>query len=134
MIFHLQCLRCKKSYDLSEEAMNEIGYTKYSYCDDCLREGLKLLKWDDEKKAGDIPYYVIVAGLGKPQTYHGMVMAWKDRRMAQRQIEETEALMRQHGHGGLCGLMIVAEHTPNEHWREPGELYWMKGLMSEEKE
>lgn len=48
MIMPLICIRCRKDIPLSEETMNEIGYTKYSYCEDCLRKGLKALKaWDE---------------------------------------------------------------------------------------
>ena len=44
----LICLRCKKDIPLSEEAMEEVSYTHYSYCEDCLRKGLKALKsWDE---------------------------------------------------------------------------------------
>ena len=48
MIIPLICIRCRKPIPLSEEAMNEISYTHYSYCEDCLRQGLKALNaWDE---------------------------------------------------------------------------------------
>lgn len=47
MIMPLICLRCKKDIPLSEEVMKEVSYTHYSYCEDCLRKGLKALNsWD----------------------------------------------------------------------------------------
>lgn len=43
--FHLQCLRCGGDVGCySDITMEQVGYTKYSYCDKCLREGLKMLK------------------------------------------------------------------------------------------
>lgn len=39
----LICLRCKKDIPLTLGTMEEVSYTHYSYCEDCLREGLKLL-------------------------------------------------------------------------------------------
>lgn len=47
-IFHLQCLRCKKPVgSYSEQTMEQVSYTHYSYCEDCLRKGLKMLKKQD---------------------------------------------------------------------------------------
>lgn len=49
-IFHLQCLRCKGSVgDYSRQTMEQVSYTHYSYCEKCLREGLKLLKEKGEE-------------------------------------------------------------------------------------
>ena len=50
-IMPLTCLRCKKDIPLSYGAMKEVSYTHYSYCEDCLRKGLKSLKaWEDVYK------------------------------------------------------------------------------------
>lgn len=46
---YLICLRCKKPYDYSMPTFEEMEYTKYSYCEECLREGLKLLKDKDKE-------------------------------------------------------------------------------------
>lgn len=47
-IFHLQCLRCKGDVgSYSHQTMEQVSYTHYSYCEKCLREGLKLLKERD---------------------------------------------------------------------------------------
>lgn len=43
------CLRCKKSIPITYGTMAEVSYTHYSYCEDCLREGLKLLKEADKE-------------------------------------------------------------------------------------
>lgn len=45
----LICLRCKKPIPLTVKTFEEVSYTHYSYCEDCLRQGLKLLKEADEK-------------------------------------------------------------------------------------
>ena len=42
------CLRCKKSIPITYGTMAEVSYTHYSYCEDCLRKGLKALKAFDE--------------------------------------------------------------------------------------
>ena len=43
----LICLRCKKDIPLSMPTFEEVSYTHYSYCEECLRKGLKALKaWD----------------------------------------------------------------------------------------
>ena len=49
-IMPLICLRCKKDIPLTLRTFEEISYTHYSYCEDCLREGLKLLKAKDKEK------------------------------------------------------------------------------------
>lgn len=52
-IMPLICLRCKKDIPLTLRTFEEISYTHYSYCEDCLREGLRLLKAKDKEK--DMP-------------------------------------------------------------------------------
>ena len=46
----LQCLRCKQTYEYTWETMDEITYTMYSYCPDCIRKGIQLLKAQDKKE------------------------------------------------------------------------------------
>lgn len=48
-IMPLECLRCRKYIPLTYPTFKEISYTHYSYCEDCLREGLKLLKAQDDE-------------------------------------------------------------------------------------
>lgn len=48
----LICLRCKKDIPLTFDAFVEVSYTHYSYCEDCLREGLRLLKAKDKEAKG----------------------------------------------------------------------------------
>ena len=43
----LICLRCRTPIPLSMSTFNEVSYTHYSYCESCLREGLKLLRQQD---------------------------------------------------------------------------------------
>lgn len=43
-VMPLICLRCKKSIPLTTATFHEIGYTKYSYCEECLHAGIKALK------------------------------------------------------------------------------------------
>ena len=45
----LECLRCKQTYEYSWDTMDEISYTMYSYCPDCIRKGIQLLKSQDKK-------------------------------------------------------------------------------------
>lgn len=47
----LICLRCKKPILLPMSTVVVSSYTHYSYCEDCLRKGLKLLKAQDEAQA-----------------------------------------------------------------------------------
>ena len=50
--FHLLCLRCRKDVGIySTQTMEQVSYTHYSYCEDCLRKGLKMLKRADAEKA-----------------------------------------------------------------------------------
>ena len=51
----LECLRCKQTYDYSWDTMDEISYTMYSYCPDCIRKGILLLKAQDKEGANDEP-------------------------------------------------------------------------------
>ncbi len=57
----LICLRCRKYIPLSMSTFEEVSYTHYSYCEDCLRKGLKALNsWDDlYKKVYDHHYEII---------------------------------------------------------------------------
>lgn len=46
-IMPLICIRCKKYIPLTVKTFKEVSYTHYSYCEECLRKGLKALKaWD----------------------------------------------------------------------------------------
>ena len=46
-IMPLKCLNCKKDIPLPWGIVKEISYTHYSYCEECLRKGLKALKeWE----------------------------------------------------------------------------------------
>ena len=49
----LECLICKQTYDYSWDTMDEISYTMYSYCPDCIRKGILLLKAQDKEGAQD---------------------------------------------------------------------------------
>ena len=49
----LKCLRCKQTYDYSWDTMDEISYTMYSYCPDCIRKGILLLKLQDKEGDGE---------------------------------------------------------------------------------
>ena len=48
MIMHLRCLRCGEAFSMSQDAMAQVGYTKYSYCEKCLRLGLNKLRGDGQ--------------------------------------------------------------------------------------
>ena len=49
-IMPLICLRCRKYIPLTFGTFSEISYTHYSYCEDCLREGLKALRLKEGDK------------------------------------------------------------------------------------
>lgn len=40
----LHCLNCGKEYEMPIEVMKKIGYTQYSYCEECLHEAVKYLR------------------------------------------------------------------------------------------
>jgi hypothetical protein len=44
-IMPLICLRCKKYIPLTVPTFREISYTHYSYCEECLRAGLRALRY-----------------------------------------------------------------------------------------
>ena len=44
MRMNLRCLRCGEAFSMSQAAMAQVGYTKYSYCEKCLRLGLNKLR------------------------------------------------------------------------------------------
>lgn len=44
MRMNLRCLRCGEAFSMSQDAMAQVGYTKYSYCEKCLRLGLNKLR------------------------------------------------------------------------------------------
>lgn len=46
MRMYLRCLRCGETFSMSQDAMDQVGYTKYSYCEKCLRLGLNKLRAD----------------------------------------------------------------------------------------
>ena len=49
-VMPLICLRCKKDIPLTFDTFAEISYTHYSYCEDCLRKGLALLRAKDKEE------------------------------------------------------------------------------------
>lgn len=46
-MMNLVCQRCGISYAMSEDVMDAIGETRYSYCEDCLRAGIDALEASD---------------------------------------------------------------------------------------
>ena len=40
----LKCMRCGNTYEMTEESLNGLSYTKRAYCDDCLEIGLQSLR------------------------------------------------------------------------------------------
>lgn len=48
--FHLKCLRCGKTYYHTRLAMSEMGYRKYSYCDNCIDEAVDFLNAETARK------------------------------------------------------------------------------------
>ena len=48
MRMNLRCLRCGETFRVSQDDMAQVGYTKYSYCEKCLRLGLNKLRGDGQ--------------------------------------------------------------------------------------
>lgn len=121
----LKCLRCGKTYGVPETDMLIIGYTKYTYCEDCLREGLKLLQARDEAEELKQPFYVIDTPMGQIQTYKNRPMAFKKKIVAEWQIQETEMLMRKNGFSGWCGYMFIRPMTLEKCGKSKYDFIWL---------
>ena len=132
--FSLKCLRCGKTYGMSDSDMRILGYTKYSYCEDCLRDGLRLLKARDEDEELREPFYIITTPMGKPQTYNGMPMAFRKRIVAERLIQETERLMQKNGFANLCGIMFIDSWTLERCGKSRHDFIWMDKTVGEMEE
>lgn len=132
--FSLKCLRCGGTYGMSDTDMRILGYTKYSYCEDCLREGLRLLKARDEAEELREPFYVITTPMGKPQVYNGRILAFRKRIIAEWQIQETERLMRKNGFEGMCGIMYIDAWTLERCGRSKHDFIWMDKTVGEMSE
>ena len=129
--FSLKCLRCGKTYGIPETDMRILGYTKYTYCEDCIREGLRLLKARDEAEELKEPFYVIDTPMGQIQKYKGQPMAFKKRIVAEWQIQETERLMRKNGFGGWCGYMFIRPMTLEQCGKPKSYFKWMDKTLGE---
>lgn len=127
----MKCLRCGKTFGIPETDMQIIGYTKHSYCEDCLREGLKLLADRDEAEELRQPFYVIDTPMNQIQTYKGRPMAFKKKFIAECQIQETERLMRKNGFGGWCGYMFVRPLTLEKCGRPKCNFIWLDKTIGE---
>lgn len=130
-VIGLKCLRCGKTYAIPESDMLIVGYTKYSYCEDCLREGLHLLRAKDEAEELKQPFYVIDTPMGQIQTYKGQPMAFKKHIVAEWQIQETERLMRQNGFGSWCGYMFIRPLTLEQCGKPKNHFVWMDKTVGE---
>ena len=129
--FSLKCRRCGKTYGIPETDMRILGYTKYTYCEDCIREGLRLLKARDEAEELKEPFYVIDTPMGQIQKYKGQPMAFKKRIVAEWQIQETERLMRKNGFGGWCGYMFIRPMTLEQCGKPKNYFKWMDKTLGE---
>lgn len=121
----IKCLRCGKTYGVPETDMLIIGYTKYTYCEDCLREGLKLLQARDEAEELKQPFYVIDTPMGQIQTYKNRPMAFKKKIVAEWQIQETEMLMRKNGLSCWCGYMFIRPMTLEKCGKSKYDFIWL---------
>lgn len=130
-VMSLKCLRCGKTYGVPKTDMMIIGYTKYTYCEDCLREGLRLLEARDEAEELRQPFYVIDTPMGQVQEYKGRPMAFKKQIAAEWQLQETERLMRKNGFGGWCGYMFIRPMTLEKCGKPKNHFYWMDETLGE---
>lgn len=127
----MKCLRCGASFGMSETDMDIIGYTKYSYCENCLRDGLKLLSAKDEAEELKQPFYVIDTPMGQIQTYKNKPMAFMKKYTAEMQLKETERIMRKNGFGGWCGYMFIRPLTLEECGKPKHHFIWMDKTMKD---
>lgn len=134
MSMSLKCLRCGNIYGISDTDMEIIGYTKYSYCENCLREGIRLLIARDRQEELRQPFYVIDTPTGNIQTYKGLPMAFKKEIVAEWQIQETERLMVKNGFRGLCGCMFIRPMTLEKCGKTKNHFYWMDKTIGEMEE
>ena len=102
----LVCLRCGKEIPMKPSVRDAVSYTHYSYCEDCLKEGLKLLKDADREKKETEPFWILSNGLKPQKNEEGKVYAFPSQEQAMAQIEETESLMSKNGHSGLTGILF----------------------------
>lgn len=103
----LKCLKCGDTYEISLEAMEEIGYTRYSYCENCLHEAIKSYIPTPKEM------YVLVQSLGKAQiTKEGKVMAWKNKANAEAALEDWKRLLKKNGFGGWCAYVFMKSFIP----------------------
>lgn len=127
----MRCLRCNKTYGIPRTDMMILGYTKYSYCEDCLRDALYLLKAKDEAEELRQPFYVIDTPMGQIQEHKGRPMAFKKKIVAEWQLQETERLMRKNGFGGWCGYMFVRTLTLERCGKSKNDFIWMDKTLGE---
>jgi len=111
--FHLQCLLCKGDVGVySTHTMEQVGYTNYSYCEDCLRKGLKLLreKKQEEIRIGDevtnsgtkgIVYIVddgdVIGVVESKDVFDTFIWEAKDVTKTGRHFDEVEAMIGKYG-------------------------------------
>lgn len=116
--FHLQCLLCKGYVGVySTHTMEHVGYTNYSYCEDCLRKGLKLLKETmpeeisigDEVERTDLGVKGIVYMIGEDdvagvveakETFCTFVWDIEDVKPTGRHFREVKDMIRDYDVGG----------------------------------
>ena len=130
----LTCLRCGGVFGIPNSDMGIIGYTKYSYCENCIREGLALLKARDEAEELKQPFYVIDTPMGKIQTYKGRPMAFRKKIVAEWQIHETERLMRETGFGSWQGYMFIRPLTLETCGKKKNDFIWMETTVGNIKD
>lgn len=111
--FHLQCLLCKGDVGVySTHTMEQVDYTKYSYCEGCLRKGLKLLKAGkpEEIRIGDevanhgtkgIVYIVdegdVIGVVESKDVFDTFIWEAKDVTKTGRHFDEVEAMIGKYG-------------------------------------
>lgn len=130
-MMHTACLRCGEHAVSIPFGLDGISYTHYSYCENCLRKGLELLKAKDEADELKEPFYVIDTPMNQWQRYKGKPMAFKKHIHAEWQIQETEILMRKNGLSGWCGYMFIRPMTLESCGMKKHQFVWLEGTVGD---
>lgn len=91
-IMPLTCIRCGKDKPMTYGAMKEVSYTHYSYCEECLRKGLKALRvWDEVyKQVYDHHYEILRMKEGEAKKAKLSLSNWVLDLMTADDIEDLE--------------------------------------------
>lgn len=133
----LVCLRCGKKMPMKLSTVLSLQPTHYSYCEDCLKQGLKLLEETDKEKRLLEPFFIIMVGFKPQKDKDGKIYAFRSEELALRQIRESERLMAKHGFSHLIGSIYGMETCLDEalaNGYKESSFHFMENTLKEEAE